>query len=62
LEFAPTEDAAITVEAGVSGTTLEWNKFRRDCITDAIGVQALENTIVDAEHNWWVLKTVQMVV
>jgi len=53
LEFKPTTDAAITVEAGVSGTTLEFNKFRRDCITDAIGVQALDNAIVDAEANWW---------
>ena len=53
LEFSPRTDAAITIEAGVSGTTLEWNKFRRDCITDAIGVEALDGAIVDAEHNWW---------
>jgi len=53
LEFKPTTDAAITVEAGVTGTTLEFNKFRRDCITDAIGVKALDNAIVDAEANWW---------
>jgi len=53
LEYKPTTDAAITVEAGVTGTTLEWNKFRRDCITDAIGVQALGSTVVEAEHNWW---------
>jgi len=53
LEFKPTTDAAITVADGVTGTTLEFNKFRRDCITDAIGVQALNGAIVDAEHNWW---------
>jgi len=53
LEFKPTTDAAITVADGVTGTTFEFNKFRRDCITDAIGVQALDNAIVDAEANWW---------
>ncbi len=53
LEFKPTTMGAITVEDSITGTMLECNKFRRDCIADAIGVQALGSTVVDAECNWW---------
>jgi uncharacterized repeat protein (TIGR01451 family) len=53
LEFYPTADAAVTVEASVTGTALECNKFRKDCIADAVGVNALGTTVVDADLNWW---------
>ncbi len=53
LEFTPRTNGAITVEDGVTGTLIECNKFRKDCVADAIGVQALGNALVDAPMNWW---------
>jgi len=53
LEFTPNTQGAITVGDGIVGTTLECNKFRKDCVADAIGVEALSRTGVNAELNWW---------
>jgi PKD repeat protein len=53
LEFTPTPDGAITVEDCVSGTTLRCNKFRKDCVADAVGVKSLTSYDVNAGLNWW---------
>jgi PKD repeat protein len=53
LEYMPNTEGSIIVESGVSGTTLRCNKFRKDCVADAIGVKALGGSIVNARLNWW---------
>ena len=53
LEYEPNTNGAIIVEEQITGTTLRCNKFRKDCVADAIGVNALGDSIVNAELNWW---------
>jgi plastocyanin len=53
LEYMPNTNGSIIVVPGISGTTLRCNKFRKDCVADAIGVKALGGSIVNARLNWW---------
>ena len=53
LEYTPNINGAIIVEPNIFGTTLRCNKFRKDCVAGAIGVNALDDSIVNARLNWW---------
>jgi PKD repeat protein len=53
LEFTPNTDAAVTVEDDVMDTMFECNKFRKDCVADAVGIVAEGTSLVTAELNWW---------
>ena len=53
LEYCPNTDGSIIIHSDVSDTTLRCNKFRRDCVTESIGVKSLTHSVVDAELNWW---------
>ncbi len=53
MEYDPNPDGAIIIDQGVSGTTLRCNKFRMDCIDDAVGVKSFSNYKVNARLNWW---------
>jgi PKD repeat protein len=53
LEFAPNIQGSVIVESYVNIATLHCNKFRQDCVTDAIGVYAKQGSNVNAELNWW---------
>lgn len=53
MEYDPNPDGSIIINPGVSGTNLRCNKFRMDCIADAIGVKSLSDFKVNARLNWW---------
>jgi hypothetical protein len=53
LEYSPNTDGSVVVEPNIAGTRLRCNKFRKDCIADAIGVNALGDSVVNARLNWW---------
>jgi PKD repeat protein len=53
LEYTPNTNGSIVVYPDVSGTTLRCNKFRKECVSDAIGVKSLTSFSINAELNWW---------
>jgi len=53
LEYTPNTNGAIIIEPNVFGTNLRCNKFRKDCVANAIGVIAKGGSDVNARLNWW---------
>lgn len=53
LEFNPDTDGSIIVDGDVNMVSVECCKFNKDCVADAVGVDAHPGSLVDAVLNWW---------